>query len=796
MSLLFDQGTSSPDEPSIAEAVSELIALPDLPLFQSFGSESEPSGDPFIEPSTAPAESEEADSRLGALIEDNLPPVLSAAFAADSLHNAEPLLHASSFQESEAHNIVTLDLIEDAPFAILLDQLLGANAPVATINLIDAPDWISAGLVDVNSTLPQRLVIQTQLQTIGGDRLFSEDLSSLAPGTQLTVTIDVSDTRIDGHGLIGLEGDLLWNSAAASVLSIDLADTLPLFRRTGDASDWADGQTTLVAAALPKAGAGEALGDRPEERFAEINLRLHDPSQPLQLEFTPELYPAVAGATVEPIELLSLGLDPQRMPLLQGHPPSDFYGSVELQLEVSLESGERWMQHLQIVVAPRNDAPQAVETLVELEPISEDTSDPAGMRVDALFTHVFRDLDGDQLAGVAITQIPDSAGVGVWQFSVADQPWQSLDSALEISESSALVLLNADRVRFLPEPDWSSDQPVPTLSLRLIDNSSPITSAGRVDARNPSADSAFSVELLQLSTRVTPVNDTPQAGPAETPLFLGREGKAFSASLPDGFFLDPDSTDVLTFSVSAVDASRPVPAWLAIDPATGHLSGVPTEADLDPFTLLVFAADPSGAKVSREIRLQIRPVDPNNTPPQAEPSQRLELLDTEQRVLNVAEIFQDPDPGDSLAFAVAIPAAYAHWIAFDAETAELLLRPGLADVTTPDADVQLTLTAEDRDGCEAMRLGCLPWVAIRVLEAIEVVLERPIVLGDQDFHALALRRAPIAQPAVGITLLQRPTHDRQAFLDHPAIGQHHHRHSGFSGGRHQLRRLGLQRHLA
>jgi len=723
MSLLFDQGTASPDEPSIAEAVSELIALPDLPLFQSFGSESEPSGDPFIEPSTAPAESEEADSRLGALIEDNLPPVLSAAFAADSLHNAEPLLHASSFQESEAHNIVTLDLIEDAPFAILLDQLLGANAPVATINLIDGPDWISAGLMDVESTLPQRLVIQTQLQTIGGDRLFSEDLSSLAPGTQLTVTIDVSDTRIDGHGLIGLEGDLLWNSAAVSVLSIDLADTLPLFRRTGDASDWADGQTTLVAAALPKGGAGEALGDRHEERFAEINLRLHDPSQPLQLKFTPKLYPAVGGETVELTELLNLGLDPQRMLLLQGQPLPDFNGSVALQLEVSLEIGESWIQPLQIVVAPRNDAPQATETLVELEPISEDTSDPAGARVDALFADLFSDVDGDQLAGVAITQIPTSTSAGVWQFSLADQPWQTLDSSLAISEASALVLLATDRVRFLPEPDWSSDQPVPALSLRLIDSSRTITSAGRVDARNPAADSAFSVALLQLSTRVFPVNDAPQAGPVETPLFRGRQGKAFSVSLPDGLFVDPDPTDVLSFSLSAVDASQPVPAWLTIDPATGRLSGVPTEAETDSFTLLVVAADPSGAEVSREIRLQIRPVDPNNNPPVAEPNQRLELLDTEQRVLHLAEIFQDPDPGENLTFSVEIPAAQAHWIVFNPETAELLLQPGLADVTAPNADVQVTLTAVDRDGESAVQL--LSIVVLNTNQAPGVIQPAP-----------------------------------------------------------------------
>ena len=695
MSQLMEQGSGSAsiEEPSLASSLTELIDLPDTPLAVVL----EPRDQAFpVLPQLLDADQElfvDPKPIHGALVADNLPPMLAAAFSED------PVLS----RQQQSITPLSIDLVEDQPFTVLLDGLISGSGRLSAISLIGA-EWLTAGVLDANATISERLVIETQLRNVDGERLFDADLHSLAAGSDITVLINVSDTRLDGLGLIGLQGDLLWNPDAATVLSVDLADTLPLFRRSGDAADWADGHTTLTAAALPKAGAGQALGDSPEERFAEISLRINDSKQPLNLQFTPELYPAVGRQMIGADQLLNLGVNTQRLPLLQGQPLPDFNGSVELQLDVKHENGESWIQPLQILVAPRNDAPQAIDTQVELVPISEDTSDPAGARLDALMTGVFSDVDGDQLAGVAITQIPNLTGVGVWQFSVADQPWQTLDSTLEITESRALVLLSTDRLRFLPEPNWSSDQPVPSLSLRLIDSSRTITSAGRLDARNPGADGALSVELLQLTTRVAPVNDPPQVGPAQAPLFRGREGKAFAVSLPDGFFVDPDPTDVLSFSLSAVDASHPVPAWLVIDPATGRLSGVPTEADPDPFTLLVVAADPSGAEVSREIRLQIRPVNPNNNPPVAEPSQRLELLDTEQRVLNLAEIFQDPDPGENLEFTVVIPAAQAHWIVFDPETAELLLQPGLEDVTAPDADVQLTLTAVDRDGESAVQL--------------------------------------------------------------------------------------------
>ena len=108
---------------------------------------------------------------------------------------------------------------------------------------------------------------------------------------------------------------------------------------------------------------------------------------------------------------------------------------------------------------------------------------------------------------------------------------------------------------------------------------------------------------------------------------------------------------------------------------------------------------------------------------------------------------------------------------------------------------RLTPTPQDRDRSEAMLLRQLSGVAIRILVAIEVMFKRPIVLRNQSLAVIALSGAPAHEPALGISLLQRPSHDCQALVDHATIWQHQHGHCCFGGGRHQLRWLGLQRYL-
>lgn len=707
MSLAFESPSSAIDEPSLTPALLDAIELTDTPVESLLGGEADlisqlgskatsvVSRDPLLMPLP--------EQPASALVEDNLPPLIAAAVAAD------PLLMAFTGEESsESVAPITIELVEDRPFTVLLERLLVTDSPLESIDLMSGPDWLHPAIIEADSGISEKLVVQTHLTTLDGQSLLPSDLLSRSLGSQIIASIDVSDTRLSGEGLIGLQGLLEWNPNAATVLAIDLADTLPLFRQTGTSSDWDNGSARLIAAALPKAGAGEALGDSLEETFAHITLRLRNPSLDLGLRFQPELYPAVGLKTLESDQLLNLGIGSQALPLLQGRPAENFHGSLDLKLELGLESGERWQQPFILNVASRNDAPKVLQTLVELPAIDEDTSQPIGASVEDLFSDAFQDVDvGDQLAGVAITQISNAEAHGRWQFASPDQPWQTLDTALAITEARSFVLERSDRLRFLPDRNWSSAVAMPELQLRFIDSSMRFDTGQRIDARDPSSESALSQSTVRLRTRVNPVNDPPQAGQAAEPVFRGRQGEWFSASLPHDLFVDPDlATDpqeILTYSLQPPDEDRALPDWLLIDPESGRLSGVPTDVTPEPMSVLVIATDRRGASLARSVTLAIRPVDPNNTLPRAEPFQRIELLENEMLSLDLSTIFfdEDIDSGDSLEFTAEIPAGYAHWIQFDAQAGELLLHPGLNDVTPTLADPEVLLTATDRDGARA-----------------------------------------------------------------------------------------------
>ena len=708
MGSLLDQGSASADEPALTPNLSDLVDLPATPLIH-----------PLIDPTGLEAFSHEMQASntgvpavhflpneaSGSLVEDNWPPVLVSAFSSDPLL-AFAITDPPAKSPSTRSQPLNIEIFEDQPFSVLLDGLVDPSNPLESISLVGGPDWLTAGVVEADASVGERLVVQTTLFTTGQERLLSSDLADLRAGSEIAIVIDVSDTRFDGQGLIGLQGSLHWNPETATVLAVDLADTLPLFRRSGDASEWADGETQLIAASLPKAGAGEPLGDTPQERFAEISLRLNNPSLPLGFLFTPDLYPAVAGRILSYDQLLNIGIDPQALPLLQGQVSQDFNGSIELQLQIRLQNGESWLQPLNLHVVPSNDAPQTRQAVVELPAIEEDSDDPSGTSVEDLFTSVFRDVDTtDQLGGVAITHIPDTRGQGYWQFAFEDQPWQTLDAALAVNEASALVLLPSDRLRFLPDPDWSSADVVAALQLRLIDSSVSFESGQRIDGGHSGSESALSSATVELFTRVHPVNDPPEAGSAAPPLFRGRQEEWFSTSLPADLFTDRDfATDPeekLTYSLAPAAGAGALPDWLVIDRVSGRLSGIPLEVTPEPIAALVVVTDRSGATTARMITLAIKPVDPNNTRPSTQPFQRIELFDAEERRLDLNSIFVDPDVGDRLDFLAEIPAAYAHWIALDAEAGELLLHPGLADVTPSEFDVQVLLTATDRDGAQA-----------------------------------------------------------------------------------------------
>jgi Ca2+-binding RTX toxin-like protein len=92
------------------------------------------------------------------------------------------------------------------------------------------------------------------------------------------------------------------------------------------------------------------------------------------------------------------------------------------------------------------------------------------------------------------------------------------------------------------------------------------------------AGKAFVMDSFNLT--VLDINRAPIAK-ALTTTPSATEGKAFTFAFPKTTFVDPDRSDILTYSVSGA------PTWLTIDPLTGKLSGTSNYAAADTATITV-----------------------------------------------------------------------------------------------------------------------------------------------------------------------------------------------------------------
>lgn len=89
-----------------------------------------------------------------------------------------------------------------------------------------------------------------------------------------------------------------------------------------------------------------------------------------------------------------------------------------------------------------------------------------------------------------------------------------------------------------------------------------------------------------------------------------RAGQAFEFALPAGAFADVDANDSLTY-MAALANERPLPDWLAFDPATGRFSGTPPAAAAGTtLQITVFANDLFGAAASDVFALSIAAAEP------------------------------------------------------------------------------------------------------------------------------------------------------------------------------------------
>ncbi|BBB28359.1 DUF4347 domain-containing protein [Neptunomonas japonica] len=172
-----------------------------------------------------------------------------------------------------------------------------------------------------------------------------------------------------------------------------------------------------------------------------------------------------------------------------------------------------------ITVTAANNAPTVGGG--SLPGITEDLTNPAGETISNLFSGSFNDVDaGSSMSGVLITNNPENASQGTWQYSTdTGSNWYNIGN---IAYPNSLALDTSTSIRFVPSTDYNGSPDV--LSLRALDNtySGGFTSgatAATADASSPGGSSSISSSLVSISTVVTAVNDAPEM-PTVAGMFL------------------------------------------------------------------------------------------------------------------------------------------------------------------------------------------------------------------------------------------------------------------------------------
>ncbi len=208
---------------------------------------------------------------------------------------------------------------------------------------------------------------------------------------------------------------------------------------------------------------------------------------------------------------------------------------------------------------------------------------------------------------------------------------------------------------------------------------------------------------------INPVNDVPaiSGNPATT---VAQD--AVYQFVPQ--VVDADPGDVLVFSI----ANKPV--WATFDPATGTLSGTPTNADVGTTTgIVITVTDAAGASASLPpFDLTVTNV---NDPPTIAGAPATSV--NEDTAYSFVPVASDPDAGDTLTFSIANKPV---WATFDPATGTLSGTPTNADVGTTTG---IVITVTDAAGASAS----LPPFDLTVINVNDPPVAQPdSVTTDED----------------------------------------------------------------
>jgi hypothetical protein len=549
--------------------------------------------------------------------------------------------HHYAVKEDEVFNLAAADLF---PFP---GQLVSLQAKP-----INGPDssWLKLVEAPVDGALPNRLVIETLVRDKSGRLLSDSAFNALQAGSEVQVDVVVSDNRANTTGLLAMELDLNWNSTAlvlGDLRDVKLAESLPLFRNPGVLDTAAGTLKGLVAASLPNAGVGTALGDSRGELFASIRFTMGTikagEAAGLPLTVSPVKLAARGGLAVSDSQVVVSTSDSDTIPVIQGLALQPQVGQQSLELEGLYADGRSWKQQLSLTVLNSEDAPQALPAPA----LSALEDQELKLDLSAYFS------DEDVAVGDQLT----------FRLRGVTPTWLGLDS-----KSGQL----GGTPKNEQVGEWDLD----------------------VEATDRNGRTARQTIKLTIDN----VNDAPTWSGTKLPPTYLRENKDFKITLPGELFRDEDQGDQLSYSyVIKEDHTPDLASWLQINPSTGGLFGTAPDDSPSSYTIELIATDREGASSSTSLELQV--VDKLfNRPPYlvGEPLQDMVIREGESVTFELPSFFRDDDSliGDSLRFRVDAPS----WMTFDATTG--ILR-GLSNNDTVGRN-QISVYATDDFGTEAV----------------------------------------------------------------------------------------------
>ncbi|KYC36852.1 hypothetical protein WA1_45155 [Scytonema hofmannii PCC 7110] len=243
------------------------------------------------------------------------------------------------------------------------------------------------------------------------------------------------------------------------------------------------------------------------------------------------------------------------------------------------------------LVNPINAAPTLTGDAT-LSAVLEDSINPSGQSISALFDGKFSDIDQPTISGVSVvSNTADAVTQGKWQYSTDGSTW--FDVGIVANGATALALSANTRVRFLSALNYNGKPP--GLGVRALDKTylSGYTSGNsRISVNTGSLLTAISPETRFILTEINPVNDAPTVS-GKIPDPSTQADSQFNFPVSANIFSDPDIGDTLTYSATLGDGSV-LPSWLNFDKQSLTFSGTPTSSNVGKLSVKVTATDNGG----------------------------------------------------------------------------------------------------------------------------------------------------------------------------------------------------------